>query len=110
MEFQGQEEDSINTIITQLCSSGDLSEESINLFHCVHTYANRCVNGICSIWSLREFINGKWIPKVTIEVSKKNHIEQIKGKYNVAPEQKHLDMIRTWALREKLTFQDLLMN
>lgn len=60
--------------IKQITTSKELLEEGRSQHHCVFSYKQSCINGVCSIWSLT--LNGK--RKVTIEVVNKR-IVQAKG-------------------------------
>ena len=90
--------------ITQINNSNELYKEGKRMSHCVNTYAKRCKNRSCSIWSLREKLEDSWKSIATIEVNYRHEIVQAKGKYNKRPESKHLDVIKEWAEREKLIY------
>lgn len=91
--------------IVQLTSSRELLEESQRMSHCVSTYANRCVQGSCSIWSLRrQDEDNKWESLVTIEVSRDHVVVQQKARFNQNPKRLYLENIREWGSRVGLLF------
>lgn len=92
--------------IVELTSYDDLCTEGKRLRHCVATYVEDCIDGRCSIWSLR--VNaGEEEEKsiVTIEVGTEGYIEQALGKHNSRPKSEHMTVIRKWAAKEKLKFR-----
>ena len=89
--------------ITQLLNSTELAEEGKTMKHCVASYANSCVAGRCSIWSMMvEDFAGIGKRLLTIEMDKNRNLVQIRGKYNVLPVKKEMDIIRIWADAEGL--------
>ena len=93
----------------QLKSGKALDKEGKALKHCVYTYANRCLDGNLSIWSLRK-LSKKNKPKkiITIEVEF-DTIVQARGSHNRLPSKNELAIIKDWA--ERLDFKmDLLKN
>jgi len=88
--------------ITELLNYEDLCHEGKVLNHCVATYVEDCLDGSCSIWSLR--CDGGEEPRslVTIEVDREGNIAQALGKYNAQPEEEQMDIIKAWARKEGL--------
>ena len=77
----------------ELTSEENLYQEGQNLEHCVGGYANKCVEGLSAIVSLR--FNDK--PCITIELDPlKMNILQVKGKYNREPNNKEQRIISQW--------------
>lgn len=99
------QKDQIKFSITELVSYEDLCYEGKVLNHCVATYINDCLEGRCSIWSLRCTGEEKPISLVTIEVDREGYIEQALGKYNAQPEEEEMALIRQWAKQEGLRFR-----
>ena len=101
--------DEIQYLYKQLKSGKALDKEGKALKHCVYTYANRCLDGNLSIWSLRK-LSKKNKPKkiITIEVEF-DTIVQARGSHNRLPSKNELAIIKDWA--ERLDFKmDLLKN
>jgi hypothetical protein len=91
--------------ITQLTTNVALKAESAALHHCVSGYGYKCVNGSCSIWSLRLSIEGSNTkPLVTIEIDNSRNIIQAKTANNAQPIGPHLEIIKAWAAREGISF------
>ncbi len=92
--------------ITELLSQKELHQEGQVMRHCVASYANSCVLGGSSIWTMGVQRNlGRRKRVLTIELaSTSGRICQVRGKANRAPSQKELDVIRRWASQEQLTF------
>lgn len=83
--------------IFQLKKAIHLDEESVRMYHCVRTYTRKCLEGNCSIWSLRIKEDGDWKSLVTIEVSNTHRIVQAKSRFNALPSPIHSKMIQRWA-------------
>ena len=93
--------------IIQILKTKDLIEEGRKMKHCVGSYANRCVDGKCSIWTLQTYNETlkDWKSMVTIEVdSDTKRIVQARGYYNAYPREIELNWIRRWAEYEGLFF------
>lgn len=85
--------------IIELCSLTELIDEGKALFHCVATYAGRCIAGSSAIFSLR--LNG--IRRLTIEVNCANRqILQARGNSNRTPSSEESEILQRW-YREKLS-------
>lgn len=100
-EFETQEE-KCSYRIMQLTTYKDLCIEGARLRHCVATYVEDCVEGWCSIWSLRMDVGEEEKSLVTIEVDTEGNIKQALGKHNSKPKPEHMSLIRKWAEKEKL--------
>ena len=89
--------------IIQLKTYFDLRDEGNEMHHCVATYANLCKGGSCSIFSVRQHLNGSFTTRTaTIEV-RANQVVQIRGKYNRKPDDTTIGVIKEWAEYEHLT-------
>lgn len=104
-EFETQEGRN-NYRIMQLTTYKDLCVEGARLRHCVATYVEDCMEGWCSIWSLRVDV-GQDEEKslVTIEVDPTGNIRQALGKHNSNPKSEHISIIRKWAAQAGLTLR-----
>lgn len=88
--------------IIELTSSAELMDEGRAMKHCVSSYAASCVNGNCSIWSLRKYdYTGNW-RLITIEVSR-GSICQARGPMNRTPTPQEWRIISQWAQKNNLT-------
>jgi hypothetical protein len=84
--------------ITELLSSKALISEGRKMKHCVATYASSCASGACSIWTLEveTYVGRSKI--LTVEVyNARRLICQARGKCNMLPGEKHLNILRRWA-------------
>ncbi len=88
--------------IEELTSKGMLRVEGMVMNHCVGSYADSCVKGFCSIWSLREYQDGKWLSRVTIELNKGSRIVQASARFNARPNDEHKKIIKRWAYYNKI--------
>ena len=90
--------------ITQLHTTEELFEEGLNQHHCVLTYTNYCISGMCSIWSLR-MVTGEEKPErmVTMEI-RNRRIVQARGKYNRMPTRFEHDIINDWAEKNNIFY------
>jgi hypothetical protein len=92
-----------NYIIIQLKTSKELFIEGVKLHHCVHSYESSCYNNECQIFSLRlTSAKGLIKPLITIEI-RDNHVYQALGNYNRRPNNKEIEIIKTWAKENDLT-------
>ncbi len=83
-------------IICQLLNTKELYNEASFLKHCVLSYNLDCKNGEKSIFSLREELDGKYIPKITIELID-NIVTQKLGSYNRVCSSTENNIIKKWA-------------
>lgn len=94
--------------ILQLTTYKDLCIEGARLRHCVATYVEDCVEGWCSIWSLRMDVGLEEEKSlVTIEVDSEGHIKQALSKHNSNPKLEHMSIIRKWAKQEGFRFKSI---
>jgi hypothetical protein len=89
--------------LLELTNSAELRAEGATLHHCVASYANRCVQGMSRIWSLR-FRRGEDVRHVlTVEIDpKRRAIVQARGRANRPASGKPLRLVQHWAGRERL--------
>lgn len=85
--------------IIELLNGKELAAEGRALNHCVASYAQKCMRGKSSIWSM--YCNGERV--LTIELLSVNKIiVQIRGKRNRAPTPRELRIVRRWAAANEL--------
>lgn len=84
--------------IRELTSTHELVAEGQALKHCVATYAQSCLQGSCSIWTLEVETEQRRSKVLTIEVQRASKaICQVRGRCNALPGEKHLGILRRWA-------------
>ncbi|MEL6924086.1 MAG: PcfJ domain-containing protein, partial [Bacteroidota bacterium] len=88
--------------IIELTNEHMLQLEGRTMNHCVGSYARRCANKQCTIWSLRQLRQVPSRSCVTIEISKHRHIIQMRGRFNATPSKEHRDIIKRWAAKEQI--------
>ena len=85
--------------IVELTNRNMLTREGHFMHHCVGSYVHNCLNGVCSVWSLREWRKDQWFSLVTIEI-RRNRIVQASAKFNARPTPGHQEIIMDWARKE----------
>lgn len=89
--------------IVELTSSEELFEEGNIMDHCVATYDQSCKMGYCTIWSMRAGDKHHMRHEITIDVDPKAKIiREARGKRNAWPSDFHMEILKSWALREGL--------
>ena len=88
--------DATEYLFKELTNGVELLKESETLKHCVFSYAQFCVNGLMSIWSLQKKSKNKFQPYITIEVRNKS-IVQLGGKHNRWLVKEEINLINEWA-------------
>lgn len=91
-------------LIRQITTLKGLHKEGHHMKHCVASYAENCIQGTSSIWSLRQQLpNGKMKLMLTIEVEETSRkILQVYGKSNRDPKDHEWALVKKWADREEL--------
>lgn len=96
----------------QIKSAKELQQEGNAQRHCVLSYKNRCINGSCSIWSLKLGLEQDTINqakrKITIELNNDGTIVQAKGLANRAMKSDEKAIIQRWAKENGLKMRDYL--
>jgi len=94
----------------ELTRSSALFDEGVAMQHCVADYDYDCVDGTCSIFSLRKEENGQTVQRMaTLEVSLPDlEIVQAKAKYNAEPTSKAIELINRWINERKLPHEQRL--
>jgi hypothetical protein len=89
--------------LVELTDSEQLRAEGAALHHCVATYSHRCWRGASRIWSLRSSLGARSRSVVTIEVDPaRQMVIQARGYRNQLPSGRALQLLTTWAARERL--------
>lgn len=99
--------------ITELTDSDALWYEGQALRHCVVGYAQLCVRGRSSIWSLRHRWDDESTlrPVLTIEVHPSSRmIVQVRGRANQPASGRPLELVCRWAAREGLRFHPIVRS
>lgn len=96
----------------QIKSAKELQQEGNAQRHCVLSYKDRCINGSCSIWSLKwgfalnSFKEAK--RKLTIELRNDGTIAQVRGLANRKMKNDERNIIQKWAKDNNLYFSNWL--
>ncbi len=90
-------------LMVELTHIEELEDESQSLDHCVRGYFHRCIQGECTIWSLRTEDDSTIKRLITIQVNPDNQIVQAKGYQNRKPNEMEWSLINTWAANNNLT-------
>ena len=92
--------------VVELLSSNELQDEGHAMSHCVYTYAQSCIRGRCTIFSLRtEDLHTQVQERLaTIEVDLPTYrVVQVRARFNASPPPEHRRIVTQWAEKEGLT-------
>lgn len=89
--------------VMQITKADDLVAESRAMHHCVWTYAEKCIAGQASIWSLRRPGVGRADRMLTIELDPRNRAVQVRGFGNRTARQDELQILGRWAKARGVT-------
>lgn len=81
---------------SEITDGKTLFKESNMMKHCVFSYVNNCLEGKCSIWSLKKKQDSVFKNLLTIEIQG-NEIVQVRGKHNRSAIHNELNVIENWA-------------
>lgn len=83
--------------VRELLSGQELVEEGRELRHCVASYADSCIRGVFSIWSLerREF-DGRPSKELTIAVDGRGMVVEARGFSNRFPTEQEKPLLEFW--------------
>jgi hypothetical protein len=84
-------------VVRQLKQAEDLVMESRAMRHCVSSYAEKCIAGQASIWSLRLCAKGRIDRLLTIEVNNQNRAVQVRGIANRLARPEERSILERWA-------------
>lgn len=104
--FKNEQNVEYNWHFYQIKSAKELQQEGNAQRHCVLSYKNRCINGSCSIWSLKlglaiENVN-QAKRRITIELNNDGKIVQARGLANRALKNDEKAIIQRWAKENSL--------
>jgi hypothetical protein len=91
--------------VRELLSTRELLEEGRAMRNCVASYAVRCIEGHCSIWSLEEETPERIRKRQTIEV-RGRLVVQSRGRGDRFPGAAEKEILCAWAQQEGLTLVD----
>jgi hypothetical protein len=83
--------------ITQLVTASELVAESRAMHHCVWTYAQKCIAGQASIWSMRLRTPKRVDRMLTIELDRQHRAVQVRGFANRLATAAELQVLGRWA-------------
>jgi len=81
----------------QLRTGADLVSETRAMRHCVASYAQKCIAGQASIWSLRRRAAGSTERLLTVELDRQNRAVQVRGFANRPPRPEERKLLERWA-------------
>jgi hypothetical protein len=84
-------------IVRQLNLAEDLVMESRAMRHCVSSYADKCISGYASIWSLRRCTKDRIDRLLTIEVDRQDRAVQVRGLANRLAHPHERQVLERWA-------------
>lgn len=84
-------------VMTQLRTAAALVSESAAMRHCVASYAQKCIGGRSSIWSLRQRVAGDMRRLLTIELDQRHRIVQVRGLANRPARADEMKILERWA-------------
>ena len=84
-------------LVVQLRTAADLVAETRAMHHCVATYADKCIAGLASIWSLRRRAEGVTDRLLTIELDRQCRAVQIRGFANRTARTEERRLLERWA-------------
>lgn len=92
--------------VRELTNSKELSVEGNRQSHCVGSYANSCVSGLTTIWSVREeFTDGVYEILATVEL-RGSVVVQVKAKRNSPISGYARNIIERWARMNNISIND----
>lgn len=101
--FMHQDADGDVWTITELLGSGALVQEGQRMSHCVGEYANDCLDGESTIWSMCRLAAGGTKHALTIEVDPDTReIIQARGFANRWPSNSELEILKKWCRSARL--------
>jgi PcfJ-like protein len=87
----------------QLTSLRELVDEGVAQRHCVSTYERGCREGRCSIWSLRRRVDGRVERVLTLELTARREVAQVRGRANRLATRAERDVLSVWAAERGVT-------
>jgi hypothetical protein len=90
-------------VVIQLRTAADLVAETRAMHHCVASYAEKCIAGHASIWSLRHRMGGQTDRLLTIEVDGQWRAVQVRGFANRLAYPDERNILERWAKARGIT-------
>lgn len=84
-------------LVVQLTSASELVAESSAMHHCVWSYAQACITGNASIWSLRLKSDKSLSRLLTIELDRQHRMVQVRGFGNRVARASENNVLDRWA-------------
>jgi len=84
-------------LVIQLRTAADLVAETRAMHHCVASYADKCIAGQASIWSLRRRAAGNTERLLTIEIDRHYRAIQVRGFANRTARPEERKLLERWA-------------
>ena len=92
--------------VTQLVTADELVAESRAMHHCVSSYAQKCISGQASIWSLRRCVEGNIKRLLTIELNRQHHVVQVRGHGNRLATAEERQVLGRWAKAKAIALSE----
>jgi hypothetical protein len=94
--------------ITEITTGELLYEEGEEMHNCVFSYLSRCISRQCSVFSVKNKINGENVFKriATMEISGDFKLMQARGKYNNDISEEVKQIIIYWSNENKIKYKD----
>jgi len=90
-------------VVVQLNTADELVSESRAMHHCVWTYAEKCIAGSASIWSLRRKRGRDTSRLLTIELDRSGRAVQVRGFGNRLASTDEAKVLERWARARNVT-------
>ncbi len=84
-------------VMTQLRTAAELVSETRAMHHCVASYAQKCIAGHSSIWSLRRRVSAATQRLLTIELDRQHRVVQVRGLANRPARTDEMKILERWA-------------
>ncbi|CAN1724238.1 PcfJ-like protein [Hyphomicrobium sp. 1Nfss2.1] len=84
-------------VMTQLRNAAELVSETRAMHHCVASYAQKCIAGYSSIWSLRRRVSAATQRLLTIELDRQHRVVQVRGLANRPARTDEMKILERWA-------------
>lgn len=97
-------EDQVHWTVSELLSGQDLIDEGRRMKHCVATYAESCIRGSISIWSLkqRRGVQDRSDLLLTIAIDAKRNMVEARGFRNRWPTAQEKGVLEAWMRKAEL--------
>ena len=104
--FMHQDSEGDVWTITELLGNGALLQEGQRMSHCVGSYAEDCLQGSSTIWSMCRILAGGPSHSLTLEVQPESRqIVQARGRANRLPTSLELHVLKEWSRKADLDWR-----